>query len=230
MFGQGKPVVLERYGRRRSRWSIPRWLVLLLAGIAIGAGGVVFVQERYLPPRLSAADSTRLKLSYEQADSERQRLKRELDGTTKRLAGALDETKRLSDSLSASRQTTEGLREMASSLVASLPPDPRGGAVEVRAARFTVDGGALAYELVLTRDRTGTKPLTGVVQLVVSGASAKGTDTSAALKPIALAMGPYESLRGSLPLPEGFKPRQTTINVLDRIDGKVLGHRVMNVK
>jgi len=40
MFGKNKPVVFERYGRRRSRWRLPRWLLLLLAGIAIGAEGV----------------------------------------------------------------------------------------------------------------------------------------------------------------------------------------------
>ena len=36
----------------------PRWLVLLIGGIAVGAAGVVLVQERYLPPRrLSAAEA-----------------------------------------------------------------------------------------------------------------------------------------------------------------------------
>src|SRR5439155_11951312 len=54
MFGQSKAVIFEPYGRRRSRRTVPRWLVLLLSGIVVGAGGVVFVQERYLPPRLSA--------------------------------------------------------------------------------------------------------------------------------------------------------------------------------
>jgi hypothetical protein len=36
-------------------------------------------------------------------------------------------------------------------------------------------------------------------------------------------------LRGSLPLPDAFVPRQTTIQVLDRVGGKVLGMRVMLV-
>ena len=34
----------------------------------------------------------------------------------------------------------------------------------------------------------------------------------------------------ALPLPEGFNPRQTTIHVRDRVDGKLLGMRVMYVK
>ena len=54
---------------------MPRWLVLLLTGIAIGAAGVIVVQERYLPPRLSATESTELHQSFEQADKDRTRLK-----------------------------------------------------------------------------------------------------------------------------------------------------------
>ena len=60
MFGSPKPVVLS-YGARRQRWRPPRWLVLLLSGIVIGAAGLWFVQERYLPPRLSASETARLR-------------------------------------------------------------------------------------------------------------------------------------------------------------------------
>ena len=230
MFGRSRPVIFEPYGKRRSRRSIPRWLVLLLSGIAIGAGGLVLVQERYLRPRLSADASAQLRASFEQADAERLRLKSELGDTAKRLEAALNDKTRLADELSASRATTEHLRELASAVVASLPPDPRGGAVEVRAARFTAERGALAYDVVLTRERAGGKPLTGVMQFVVTGASARGADSTATLPPVPVSVANYESVRGSVPLPDGFKPRQTTINVLDRVGGKLLGRRVINVK
>jgi len=36
-------------------------------------------------------------------------------------------------------------------------------------------------------------------------------------------------VRGSLPLPQGFRPQQTTIQVLDRVGGKLLGMRVIYV-
>jgi hypothetical protein len=32
-----------------------------------------------------------------------------------------------------------------------------------------------------------------------------------------------------VPLPEGFQPRETTVRVLDRADGKLLGMRVLHV-
>lgn len=230
MFGQSKPVVFNPYGSRRPRRRVPRWLVLLLTGVVIGSGGLYFVQQRYLPPRLSAAESSQLRASFAEADSERLRLRAELADTSRRLDAALAERGTLSTQLSASRQTTEGLRRDLASLVAALPPDPRGGAVQVRAARFATEDGKLLYEIVLSRPRGDVKPLNGVMQLVVGGAAARGSPMSVKLTPVAITLGSVESLRGGLPLPEGFDPRQATIHVLDRPDGKLLGMRVMNVK
>jgi hypothetical protein len=229
MLGSSKPVVLD-YGKRRSRWRPPRWLVLLLSGVALGGAGVVLLQERYLPPRLSAADTAQLRQSFAQADSDRQRLGGELNDATQKLNAALSEQKRLNDELAASRDTVARLRDDVSSLVAALPPDPRGGTVEVRAARFAVEGGALAYDVVLSRERVGAKPLSGVMQFVVAGDSGRNPEATVTLKPVAITVGRHETLRGSVALPDGFKPRQTTINVLDRPEGKLLGMRVMLVK
>jgi len=230
MFGPAKPVVFEPYGRRRSRPHVPRWLVLLLTGIVIGVGGVVFVQERYLPPRLSADASAKLRTSLEKAETERLRLQSELGRTAKQLETELADKKRLADELGASREATERLREDLASVIASLPRDPRGGPIEVRAARFTVEGGTLAYDVLLSRERARGKPFTGVMQLVVAGESGRGSEATVTLKPVAISVGSYENLRGSLPLPEGFKPRQTTVNVLDQVAGKLFGKRVLNVK
>jgi hypothetical protein len=231
MFGQSKPVVLQPYGSRRKRGRPPRWLVLLLSGVIVGVAGVVLVQERYLPPRLSQSESAKLRSAYETADAERQRLQRELSETSQKLSTALADKKSLTEELTATRGATERLREDMSAVVASLPPDPRGGGVEVRSGRFTTQGGMLVYDVVLTREqRAGSKPMTGVMQLLVAGTPARGPETTVALKPVALALGSHEVVRGSQPLPDGFKPRETTIQVLDRVAGKPLGMRVMLVR
>lgn len=49
------------------------------------------------------------------------------------------------------------------------------------------------------------------------------------LEPIKVNLGAHQSLRGSVPLPETFKPKHTTINVLERVGGKQLGMRVIYV-
>ena len=230
MFGQSKPVVFERYGKRRSGWRLPRWLVMLLLGIAVGVGGVVFVQERYLPPRLSADASSQLRNAFEQADAERQRLQRELGETGKQLATALADKKRQDEELAAPRAVAQRLRDELGAVISALPPDPRGGVVEVRAGRFTAQGSALAYDVVLTRERASATPLPGVMQLSVTGAAARGHEATVNLKPVDVSIGSQQVLRGSLPLPEGFRPRQATVQVLDRPGGKPLGMRVMLVK
>lgn len=229
MFGTSKPVVIDRYGSRRSR-RVPRWLLLLLFGIAVGAGGVIFLQERYLPPRLSAAETTQLRQSSEQADSERTRLKGDLAETSKRLEAALADGKSGAGELATSRQTVERLRESLAFVAEALPPDPRGGTVEVRAGRFTYAEGKLGYDLLLYRDKAGAKPLAGVLQFVLNGETAGRGPTTVTTKPVPVSVGRHEGLGGSVVLPAGFRPRQATINVLDRPDGKPLGMRVMYVK
>ena len=231
MFGRSKPVSFNRYGSRRSRWRLPPWLVLLLLGIVVGAVGVVVVQERYLPPRLTAEASGKLQTAFSQAEAERLRLKGELDQATKRLATTLNEKKSQADELAASRASTDQLRDDVRAVIAALPPDPRGGSVEVRAANFSAKGGQLAYDVVLTRERAAAKPIAGVMQLVVTGESARGgAETAVNLKPVAFAIGSHQVVRGSLALPDGFKPRQTTVQVLDRPGGKLIGMRVILVK
>lgn len=230
MLGQFKPVAFNPYGRRRSERRVPRWLVLLLTGIAAGAGAVVLVQERYLPPRLSASESSSLRAAFDHAQAERSRLDKELNDTTRRLDAALAEKKGIADELAANKQAVERLRDNLNFLAAALPPDPRGGVVQIRAARFSAEDGKLRYDAVLSRERAGTKPLSGVMQIVVAGSGKRGPETTVKLQPVAITMGSVESVRGGLPLPEGFDPRQATIHVLDRPDGKLLGMRVMNVK
>ena len=198
MFGQSKPVVFDRYARRRPRWRLPRWLLLLVAGTAAGAGGVVFVQERYLPPRLSADATRELRSAFEQADAERQRLKTQLASTSQQLDAALAAKKRQDDELAAPRAAAERLRDDMAALIATLPPDPRGGTVEVRAGRFAAQGGQLAYDVVLTRERDTAKPLAGVMQLSVVGLSARGAETSVALKPVDLSIGSHALVRGKI--------------------------------
>jgi hypothetical protein len=223
-----KPVAFEPYGRKRSSWRVPRWLVFLLLGAAAGAGSVILVQERLMPPRLSAAESTALRAQLAQAEQDRNRARSDLAATTQKLDATVAERQALADELVADRERTKNSRADHEFLIASLPPDPRGGVVEVRAARLTKQRGTLSYEVLLTRSKGGNAPLAGVMQFVVSGL-AGGTERHITLEPIKVSVASTLSLRGSVALPDAFNPRQTTIQVLDRVGGKVLGMRVMYV-
>ena len=232
MFGRSKRVVLDShaYGGRRARGRVPRWLVLLLGGIVVGGAAVLVVQERYLPPRLTAGESTHLRNAFARADAERLRLQAELDETGRQLQTSLTKSEQLAQDLDASRAANTRLRDDLATAVASLPPDPRGGQVEVRAAQFIAKGGVLSYDIVLLRDKGGSKPMPGVLQFVVAGEAVGGQSESVSLKPISLLLARHQVVRGEAALPEGFKPRQTTVQVLDEDDGKALGMRVLHVR
>ena len=230
MFGQSKPVLFDPYRRRRSRWRMPRWLVLLLMGIAIGTGGLIVAQERYLPPRLSAGAAAELRSAYESAETARVRLTAELTQTARRLDAALDEKQNLTEALLASRVSVESLRADLSTVVASLPPDPRGGVVEIRAARFIAKAGALSYEVLLTRERAAGHPITTSMQLAIAGASARGVPMTLTPPAEAVVVGAQQVVRGSVALPDGLTPRQVTVQILDRAGGRSIGMRVLLVK
>ena len=207
---------------------MPRWLMFMLLGMGLGAGGVLYVQERHLPPRLSADASAQLRGTFERADAERQHFQAELTATSDRLRATLDENRRLASEVSARDETVQRLRQDIGSLVASLPPDPRRAPVAVRAASFEVTGNTLVYNVVLSRERADPTPFGGVMQFVVAGASGRASDT-VALPPVPVSVGLYDALRGSVPLPQGFKPHQTTIHVLDKVGGKLMGLRIINL-
>ena len=223
-----KPVAFEPYGRKRSSWRVPPWLVVLLLGAAAGAGGVIAVQERMLPPRLSATESTALRTQLAQAEQDRDRARRDLAATTQKLDATVTERKSLADELAADRERTKTSRADQEFLIASLPPDPRGGSVEVRAARLTRERGELNYEVLLTRPKGGNPPLPAVMQFVVTGL-AGGVERHITLEPIKVSVGAHQSLRGSVTLPDSFTPKRTTISVFDRPGGKQLGMRVLYV-
>jgi hypothetical protein len=225
-----KPVPFEPYGSRRSRLRVPRWLTLLLTGIVLGAGGLFFIQERYLPPRLSQQESATLRADHERAETARKQLAARLEDTTKKFDATVAEKDKLTEQLEKERKALAPLRQDLAALVGVLPPDPRGGSVEVRGGQMTVRDGKLDYVVVLTRDGRNTKPLPAQLRVTVAGEAAKGGESSVTLDPVPVSIGTQEIARGTAALPAGFKPRQATVQVAEASGGKPLGMRVLLVR
>ena len=200
-----------------------------MLGLMLGVAAVVAVQQRLLPPRLSAAASAELQRQLVAADAERQGLRTALADARQRLQATLVQKQAGAEELATSLATTARLHQDLTALVTTLPPDPRGGAVAVRAGRFMVNGSELQYDLVLTRERAAGKPMPGTLQLRVAGESEAGVQSVVTAKAVPLLLGSHAVLHGSLPLPAGFKPRQTTIQVFDQPAGKAVGMRVLAV-
>jgi len=231
LFRRNGPVVFERhaYGRRR-RWAVPNWLLLLLAGIALGAGGLYYVQEQHLPPRLTPEESTRLQSRVGELEGQSRRQQAALAEATAEAKTARTEGERLGGELAAARDSAARLQKDLALFDEVLPPDPRGGTIGVRGARFSNERGQLAYHVLVTRDREGKRPFKGVVELVVAGERASGRTDTITLDPVDASFTSYQHLKGALPLPDGFVARQVTIRVLDRPGGTLQGMRIFNVR
>jgi hypothetical protein len=229
MFDRNKPVRFDPYRGRRPRRGLPRWLWLLMVGVVAGAAGAVWVQERVLPPRLSSGESAALRSAFEGAESERARLAAELAAAEGRITALTQQQNVLTQDLASARTVASRREADAATLLAALPPDPRQGAVAVRAARFVGTAGSMSYEVVLSREASKATPLAGWMQLVVTGEPSAAGARTVSPEPIALSMGRHEIARGSVVLPAGFRPRQTTVQVLDASRRKLLGMRVLMV-
>jgi hypothetical protein len=241
LFGRDKPVVFDPYGSRRRRPKVPGWLILLVVGVALGALGLFYVQENHLPPRLTPEKSRELIQRVEALEAERRELRESLDKANEKASAATAESGRIGETARTDRQKLSAdlaaARQLADRLQAELalfdqiiPPDPRGGAIAVRAGRFSNEAGQLDYHVLLGREARGGRAFQGVMELVVTGVRGGERTDTITLEPIAVTLSGLSHLRGRLALPAGFEARQITIRVLDAPDGQMLGTRIYNVR
>jgi len=230
MFGRSRPVVFDPYRHQRRRGGLPRWAWLLLAGLTLGAGGVILAQERWLPPRLSAAESARLRSAFEQAEAERSRLQQALTSTTRERDDARSAREALAKQHAELSARVEAFDADLAFAVDALPPDPREGAVALRAVQASVRQGALHYELALSHGQPGGRAIDGVLQMEISGQAADGSERRVALQPVERRIAPRDVMRGRVPLPSAFAPAQVTLRVVDRRTEQRLGMRIVRVR
>lgn len=227
MFGRSRPVVFDPYRHHRRRARLPAWLWTLIFGLVAGAVGTVVAQQRWLPERLSAADSARLRTSL-----------RDLQADRDRLQGELQEAAAQRDAARAGQQTLQGAHDVIAArasgwdqdlafLVDALPPDPRDGAVAVRAVRAVARGSVLHYALALSHEG---RPIDGVLTLAAEGQAADGRAQRVDLPPVELRIAARHVERGEAALPPGFEPAQLTMRVAERAGGRRLGMRVARVQ
>jgi len=231
LFRRDRPVYFEPHGYRRKRgWSVPRWLLILLVGVVLGAAGLLYLQ-RLGPQRLTPHESRLLQARAEELERENRRLQATLDATSRNLQAARTEAEKLAAEAGAARQTARRLESELALIERVLPPDPRGGTVGVRAARFGAEPGRLNFQVLLTRASSSSAPSKAVIEIVVLGQRGSGREESITLDPVAVAFeGTLIVAQGSPPLPEAFAARQATIRVFDRPGGTLLGMRVFNLR
>jgi len=222
-----KPSVYETSSRRTRR--APRWLVLLLFGIVVGAGGLLLLQSSYGPQRLTILESRQLTDEVNRLMQESARMQNELDALGRDLAQERNSRMALADELAQAQTALEPLQTDIALFAAAMQPDPRGGPVGVHAASFTRRAGQLAYHVLIMQDEAATQPLVGTLTMAVEGRYANGRTDTITLAALDVSLARYQHFKGTARLPEGFVAARVTVRVLDAAQ-RQRAMRILNVR
>lgn len=218
MFGRSQRAVFKpsvyQPGKRTRR--MPRWLVLLLIGILLGAGGVLFLQTNYGPQRLTAEQSEQLHSELSAANLDRQRLQLQLDETRTQRDTTQSAQHQLTDELAQARERIAALTQDLAVFQEAAAPDPRGGNIGVRWATFRQqEPGQLAYQALIMRENATERAFQGNITFEVAGTYRGGRRDTVTADPVPLKLERYSHAQGTITLPADFTPRTVTIRVMD---------------
>ncbi|OZI26798.1 hypothetical protein CAL26_05640 [Bordetella genomosp. 9] len=218
MFGRSQRAVFKpsvyQPGKRSRR--MPRWLVLLLAGVVLGAGGVLFLQTNYGPQRLTVEQSEQLHGELSAANVDRQRLQGLVEELTQQRDAARATHDKLTADLSQARQQIQGLNKDLTLFQDAVPPDPRGGPIGIRSATLSRQPGQLNYQVLVMRDKDNSGvPFKGTLVFAIEGRYPNGRSGTVTPDALPVDLDRFDNLSGTLQLPDGFIARGVTIKVLD---------------
>jgi len=217
------------YGYRPRRRRVPRWLVLMLTGIALGAGGLLFLQKSYGPVRLTAEQSEQLHLDLNSANIDKQRMQSQLSQQSHELDEARARLEQQNTQLAQLEQQLRQSQADFEALADAVPPDPRGTSPGIRAARFQGSRGQIRYRILIMQDADQLQPFDGTMEFSVAGRTANGRNTTIDLPAIDISLGRYVQLDGTLDLPETLTAREVTIRIRRNGQAQVSATRTLRV-
>lgn len=231
MLGPKRPAFKPTaYGSSRRKRRIPRWLVLMLTGIALGAGGLLFLQTSYGPTRLTAEQSEQLHFDLNSANSDKQRLQADLTQTARQFEDTQNSNTALSTEVNQLKAELSKLKADLALFADAMPPDPRGTSPGIRAGTFLSDNGELTYSILLMQDKGKTDTFKGKMEFVAAGRFSNGRSGNIDLPPVEqFSLGRYEYVEGQIELPAGFTPRQITIRIKPIDSERVVATRTLVV-
>lgn len=223
-----KPTAYGSSSRKRRR--VPRWLVLLLTGIILGSGGLLFLQKNYGPVRLSAEQSEQLHYDLNSTNIDKQRLQSQLNQQTRELTEVQTKLEQQTQELGKVRQELTQLYTSIEPLADAVAPDPRGTSPGIRAANFKNQEGQLAYQILVMQDADkAAQRFEGKVDLTVTGRYPNGRTGVIDLPPFDIALGRYVHLDGSIDLPNSMSAREVVIKITRNDESRVSATRTLRV-
>ncbi|CAM5179718.1 Inner membrane protein OS=Castellaniella defragrans OX=75697 GN=HNR28_001775 PE=4 SV=1 [Castellaniella defragrans] len=222
------------YGYSRRSRGIPRWLLLLITGIVLGAGGVLFLQRSYGPQRLTIEQSEQLRTDLNTSNMENQRLTAESKKLHETLAQAQKDEKSAQQQMEQSRKHAADMQAGVANLIEAIPGDPRGGTPGIRAGDVVFNQTGLHYQFLLIQEipkgQTEAPNLRGTVKLIAAGSYPNGNHGSQEVTTQPLDMGRYTVIKGDwTDAPKSFRPFQVTMQITADGSDKVISTRTFRV-
>src|SRR5690625_5304086 len=220
------------YGYSRRKRRIPRWLMLMIVGVVIGVGGVLFVQESYGPARLTVEESERLHFDLNAATSEVQRLKTELGQSQRELSQTQQQLEEQTEQIEQHDAIVSQLEKDIAFFACNAPEDPRVTSPVIRASQFRHQGDddALNYEILILQHFPYAYALTGTLHFYVQGHHLNVCLRYIDLHPISNVLHYYLHEEGSSEHHSGFSLRQVTIQVKPEDSDSVVNKPILNVR
>lgn len=213
------------YDTRRRPRRIPSWVIVLLLGVLLGGGGVLFLQASYGAKRLTTEQAQKLTDELKLVSVERQTLQTQVDNHARSLEAERMQNaeiiKSLREELSTAQAIITPMKEQLNLLVQTLPFDPRFGVVGVSTSTFNQakKGGQLSYLIWLLRAKPEKQDFSGWLVLSYEGRWPTGRVETLPSPRMAVQFNHYLPISGVANLPEGFVVQRVNAKVLAQ-DGK----------
>ena len=231
MLGSKRPVFKPTaYGHTRRKRRIPRWLVLMITGMVLGAGGLLFIQKSYGPPMLTVEQSQLLHDELNSAKAENQRLLSQITLAERERDDSLAQVDSIKNRLERHDSIVSGLEQDIQLFANAMQADPRGTSPGIRAAELVNAEGQLEYTILLMQDKDDAPEFKGTMNFNVMGRYPNGRTGYIDLDPIDIKLGRYLHAQGSVELPSGMIARQVTIQVYPEGSQRAAAMRIINAR
>lgn len=231
MLGSKRPVFKPTaYGHSRRKRRIPRWLVLMITGMILGAGGLLFIQKSYGPPMLTVEQSQQLHDELNRVKSENQRLQSQIALAERERDESLTQVDSFKNRLENHDSIVSTLEKDLNLFANAIPADPRGTSPGIRAADLANNKGALDYSILIMQDEDKTDEFKGTMKLSVQGRYPNGRTGHIDLDPVDINLERYTYVEGSAELPAGMTARQVTIQVYPENNQRAAAMRIINAR
>lgn len=231
MLGSKRPTFKPTaYGYSRRKRRIPRWLVLMVTGMVIGAGGLLFIQKSYGPPMLTVEQSQQLHDELNTIRAENQRLQSQITLAERERDESLSQASTIKERLSRHDSIVNALESDIELFANAMPADPRGTSPGIRAADFKNKDGELEYSVLIMQNDKDASEFKGTMSFNVTGRYSNGRTGHVELEPIPVSLGRYVHAGGKVALPAGMTARQITIQIMPEGSQKPAAMRIINVR